>query len=390
MEGRLGGVSSAVEHGHKQTTPDDVLDLPPGFRFHPTDEEVITHYLTPKVLNPRFVAAAIAEVDLNKCEPWDMPCRAKIGEKDWYFFCQKDRKYPTGTRTNRATYAGYWKATGKDKEIYKGSGRNLVGMKKTLVFYMGRAPKGSKTNWVMHEFRLEGLFPYRHINKDEWVVCRVFNKTVGGIITTKAAPPGSSPPEAADSAASFIDELLENSSPPPPPLVEPSNIASCSYLKCERDDLAENNHPDRIGHSLIATSQPRNGSMVPGGAAGRGTQYCTANPTLSETLGSLEHSLPGKMCSNFSEGFKFQALPGLSPGYPSLATVSRKEPGMCSEGGAGATLNKETSSAVTAMNESDDLRCGGEGGYYGYLEGSLMDAISDYDVLWNFESIRKS
>ncbi|KAM3392232.1 hypothetical protein ACQJBY_013391 [Aegilops geniculata] len=139
------------------------LALPPGFRFHPTDEEVVTHYLTRKVLRESFSCQVIADVDLNKTEPWDLPGKAKMGEKEWFFFVHKGRKYPTGTRTNRATEKGYWKATGKDKEIFRGKGRDavLVGMKKTLVFYTGRAPSGGKTPWVMHEYRLEGELPHR-------------------------------------------------------------------------------------------------------------------------------------------------------------------------------------------------------------------------------------
>ncbi|KAI6697076.1 hypothetical protein NL676_017195 [Syzygium grande] len=201
-------VNQAREH-------QELIDLPPGFRFHPTDEEIISHYLTPKVLNSSFSASAISEVDLNKCEPWDMPKKAKMGEKEWYFFCQKDRKYPTGTRTNRATESGYWKATGKDKEIYKGRGR-LVGMKKTLVFYRGRAPKGEKTNWVMHEYRLEGKLAYYNLSraaKDEWVVSRVFHKSTG---IKKAPSPG-----LLTRINSYVDDLLDTSSPPPP-LMEPS------------------------------------------------------------------------------------------------------------------------------------------------------------------------
>uniref|UniRef100_A0A0E0JD41 NAC domain-containing protein n=1 Tax=Oryza punctata TaxID=4537 RepID=A0A0E0JD41_ORYPU len=175
--------------GEQQQQVERQPDLPPGFRFHPTDEEIITFYLAPKVVDSRgFCVVAIGEVDLNKCEPWDLPGKAKmIGEKEWYFYCQKDRKYPTGMRTNRATEAGYWKATGKDKEIFRNH-HMLIGMKKTLVFYKGRAPKGDKTNWVMHEYRLADASSSSSADnnnnpmqprQDDWAVCRIFHKSSG-------------------------------------------------------------------------------------------------------------------------------------------------------------------------------------------------------------------
>ena len=48
-------------------------NLPPGFRFHPTDEELITYYLSNKVSDFGFTSKAITDVDLNKSEPWDLP-----------------------------------------------------------------------------------------------------------------------------------------------------------------------------------------------------------------------------------------------------------------------------------------------------------------------------
>lgn len=78
--------------------------------------------------------------------------KAIFGEKEWYFFSPRDRKYPNGSRPNRVAGSGYWKATGTDK-IITNEGRK-VGIKKALVFYIGKAPKGTKTNWIMHEYRL--------------------------------------------------------------------------------------------------------------------------------------------------------------------------------------------------------------------------------------------
>ncbi|KZV27421.1 NAC domain-containing protein 100-like [Dorcoceras hygrometricum] len=153
-------------------------------------------------MDGRFAARAIGEADLNKSEPWDLPKKAKTGEREWFFFCQRDRKYPTGMRTNRATVCGYWKATGKDREIKCKSRNSLVGMKKTLVFYRGRAPKGEKTNWVMHEYRLEGDFSNYNVSKaakEEWVVCKVFHKNVVA--------------KQARTESTFVDHLLDSPSP---------------------------------------------------------------------------------------------------------------------------------------------------------------------------------
>ncbi|KAH7658506.1 NAC domain-containing protein [Dioscorea alata] len=186
--------------------------LPPGFRFHPTDEELITYYLTHKVTDFGFIARAIAEVDLNKCEPWDLPGKANMGEREWYFFSMRDRKYPTGLRTNRATNAGYWKTTGKDKEIFHCGA--LVGMKKTLVFYKGRAPKGEKTNWVMHEYRHQTKFPYRP-TKEEWVVCRVFKKNSNGkrpTSLTESPTNTNSLSDVGELDVSIFNNLVNNSS----------------------------------------------------------------------------------------------------------------------------------------------------------------------------------
>ncbi|XP_019092762.1 PREDICTED: NAC domain-containing protein 59-like isoform X2 [Camelina sativa] len=171
---------AAVSSPPSATAPSTAVSatsLAPGFRFHPTDEELVSYYLKRKVLGKPVRFDAIGEVDIYKHEPWDLAVfsRLKTRDQEWYFFSALDKKYGNGARMNRATNKGYWKATGKDREIRRDI--QLLGMKKTLVFHSGRAPDGLRTNWVMHEYR---LVEYETENNgsllDAYVLCRVFHK----------------------------------------------------------------------------------------------------------------------------------------------------------------------------------------------------------------------
>ncbi|KFK35761.1 hypothetical protein AALP_AA4G032900 [Arabis alpina] len=169
--------------------PPSQPNLPPGFRFHPTDEELVTHYLKPKTDSIPLPVAIIADVNLYKFDPWELPEKALFGEQEWYFFSPRDRKYPNGARPNRAATSGYWKATGTDKPVIStgDGGSKKIGVKKALVFYTGKPPKGVKSDWIMHEYRLidnKPSFRCDYGNKknslrlDDWVLCRIYKKNI--------------------------------------------------------------------------------------------------------------------------------------------------------------------------------------------------------------------
>ncbi|XP_042439036.1 NAC domain-containing protein 35-like [Zingiber officinale] len=158
----------------------------PGFRFHPTEEELIEFYLRRKVEGKRFNVDLITFLDLYRYDPWELPAFAAIGEKEWYFYVPRDRKYRNGDRPNRVTASGYWKATGADRTIRNEGENRSIGLKKTLVFYAGKAPKGVRSSWIMNEYRL----PQTEMTncKTEISICRVY-KRAGVIENHRHRPP---------------------------------------------------------------------------------------------------------------------------------------------------------------------------------------------------------
>nr|AOC59203.1 NAC transcription factor 21 [Haloxylon ammodendron] len=163
----------------------------PGFRFHPTDEELVSFYLKRKVEKRRPLSIEIIkQIDIYKHDPWDLAkASSSIGDKEWYFYCKRGRKYRNSIRPNRVTGSGFWKATGIDRPIYsnEGEGHQCIGLKKSLVYYRGSAGKGTKTDWMMHEFRLPSD-PLQHdeakssnpkdtaLEAEIWTLCRIFKR----------------------------------------------------------------------------------------------------------------------------------------------------------------------------------------------------------------------
>ncbi|KAL6655316.1 hypothetical protein ACP70R_006142 [Stipagrostis hirtigluma subsp. patula] len=155
---------------------------PPGFRFSPTDEELVLYFLKRRIASGR-PTPYVADVDVYRSHPSHLPERSALqtGDRQWFFFSRLDRKYPNGSRASRTTADGYWKATGKDRLVSGGRGGRAVGNKKTLVYHHGRAPHGERTDWVMHEYTiLPDALPPAAIGRDTYALYKLFQKSGAG------------------------------------------------------------------------------------------------------------------------------------------------------------------------------------------------------------------
>ncbi|XP_047326898.1 NAC transcription factor 32-like [Impatiens glandulifera] len=155
------------------------LFVPKYFRFKPKDDELISDFLLRKSKSLPLDVDVIAEVDIYKFNPWELPKMTLYGEKDWYFFTRRKGKQPNMVRRNRLAGIGFWKATGPKKKI----GHSKVqGIKKSLAFFTGKVPNATRTNWLMHEYSLLDVdrgstAKGRKTSRvNEWVIVRVYQR----------------------------------------------------------------------------------------------------------------------------------------------------------------------------------------------------------------------
>ncbi|XP_052723955.1 NAC domain-containing protein 62-like isoform X2 [Vigna angularis] len=150
-----------------------------GMGFRPTDEELVDFYLKHKLLDDDPLVHVLTDIDLSDVEPWEIPemlAKSVIAFKtsEWFFFSPVNLKYSNSKRFKRTTKSGFWKPTGKPRDVRTGDTDTVIGTKKTLVFQSGHVSKGVtvKSNWVIHEYHALNFLQ----SQNAFVLCRLKKK----------------------------------------------------------------------------------------------------------------------------------------------------------------------------------------------------------------------
>ncbi|CAB4275493.1 unnamed protein product [Prunus armeniaca] len=209
------------------------VKMPVGYRFHPTDEELVIHYLKRKVHAAPLPASIIPDFDVFHTHPWGLP--GDVREKRYFFYNKINANEIDDTK--RAAGCGYWKPMGKERQIVDPESSEAVGIRKTLVFSQRKRryhETQTKTRWLMHEYQLLSSQASK-MELGNWVVYRVFQR--------KRKPQRSSDiiPQPSNSKRTRTQRLVE--------VITPSSSSSCSS-----DITHLSSNANRLDHDQEETS----------------------------------------------------------------------------------------------------------------------------------------
>ncbi|KAF8118093.1 hypothetical protein N665_0006s0093 [Sinapis alba] len=195
------------------------MKLPVGYRFHPTEQELILHYLLPKAFASSLPSSIIPVYDVFFSHPLTFPGDQE--ERQRYFFCKKRQEVSSNEHKIKISSGnGYWKPIMKEREIIA-CGRT-IGVRRTLVFHgtNNSSSNCNKTRWCMTEYSLAGFASTKAV-LGEWAVYKVYKRKESKgrrqrksrvrdeedfTIETnhETCPPPPSPPTSADESGSII------------------------------------------------------------------------------------------------------------------------------------------------------------------------------------------
>ncbi|XP_034201265.1 NAC transcription factor 29-like, partial [Prunus dulcis] len=189
---------SKIENGKKEAD----VDLPTGYRFDPSEDEIVVYYLFNKILDRELpITDVIKEISVYDHDPDELPngdFKHGCDCNEAFYFTYTEQIYSSeGKITRRTTKSGYWDLDGEEEEVKYGNGDITVGFEKVMVFHKGTAPNGIETDFIMHEFRLNPLIVPTHVLNDSirakierYMVCRIIHEGISNYQPTFKLPPG--------------------------------------------------------------------------------------------------------------------------------------------------------------------------------------------------------
>ncbi|OIV96443.1 hypothetical protein TanjilG_09870 [Lupinus angustifolius] len=152
------------------------LVLPIGYRFCPNDEDLVNFYLTKKAFGEPVFPNIIPDINFFQNHPSSFPEGGRFFLEKRYFFSITRRPVLVNMHEQIAASSGYWRTKGRTKEIVISGNDQLIGIKNMFVFWEGRDTIQTKTNWVMHEFRLTHRTTPNQLQVADWAVYRLFQE----------------------------------------------------------------------------------------------------------------------------------------------------------------------------------------------------------------------
>ncbi|XP_042397601.1 NAC transcription factor 32-like [Zingiber officinale] len=225
------------------TTGGTATAIPIGYRFLPTDKELIVDYLANKVAGKPVPSTAVVEADVYGTEPWNL---LRNGDQEGYFFAKRKRKNAVGTRVDRRAGTGTWTLYSKKEEsvtTLDAEGREIaVGCKSNLSFNDG---KSKNSGWIMHEYELlavAGVFQTQ-------VLCHIKNRAGKMKKRSAADIPTTRPHESALSPECTTQT-------PPKRSYEAANFPSALFPECTAQPPPKRSQPDEAALFSECTEQP--------------------------------------------------------------------------------------------------------------------------------------
>ncbi|KAK2658093.1 hypothetical protein Ddye_011145 [Dipteronia dyeriana] len=153
--------------------------IPVGYRFRPTDKELINFFLFQKLFAQTDPFNNLEKFSVKECDlygsldPWDI-WNIYGGDRlkdDWplYFFTQLKKVSANGSRISRRVGSGTW--AGEDSGDTITLGNRVVGFKKRFRYEDKKSPDNGA--WIMHEFGIEPSLLRQYKKPDNVVLCRM-------------------------------------------------------------------------------------------------------------------------------------------------------------------------------------------------------------------------